>query len=134
MSQNSIASRLVMIREKNNLSRPKMASILGVSQNTMGKYERGLLNPSLRVFKLIVEKFDTSLDWLLLNKGPMNYTTVQEAIECQNNDTPPKEHDAIVVTAPEIKELIQFMEENPLFKHQLLTHYYSFKQNPQALQ
>jgi hypothetical protein len=37
----------------------------------------------------------------------------------------------MIVTSPEIKELLQYMEENPLFKFQLLGHFYRHKQGGQ---
>ena len=36
--------------------------------------------------------------------------------------------DALTVTDTAIIELLQYMEDNPLFKHQLLTYFYRFKQ------
>jgi len=33
---------------------------------------------------------------------------------------------------PEIKELFQYLEENPLLKHQLLTHFYRHKKGKPA--
>jgi len=37
--------------------------------------------------------------------------------------------DAMIVTTPEIKELLQFMEDNPVFKFQLLSQFYRYKQD-----
>jgi len=37
----------------------------------------------------------------------------------------------MIVTAPELKDLLRFMEENPLYKFQLLTHFYRYKQEGQ---
>ncbi len=37
----------------------------------------------------------------------------------------------MIVTSPEIKDLLRFMEENPLYKFQLLTHFYRYKQEGQ---
>jgi hypothetical protein len=36
-----------------------------------------------------------------------------------------------MVTSPEIKDLLRFMEDNPLYKSQLLTHFYRYKQEGQ---
>jgi hypothetical protein len=37
----------------------------------------------------------------------------------------------MMVTSPEIKELLRFMEDNPLYKFQLLTHFYRYQQEGQ---
>jgi len=34
-----------------------------------------------------------------------------------------------MVTDTDIKELLRYMGDNPLFKHQLLTYFYRFKQS-----
>jgi len=36
--------------------------------------------------------------------------------------------DAVVVTSPEIKDLVRFMEANPGYKFQLLSDFYKYKQ------
>jgi hypothetical protein len=37
----------------------------------------------------------------------------------------------MMVTSPEIRDLLCFMEDNPLYKFQLLTHFYRYKQEGQ---
>ncbi|MCP5109080.1 MAG: helix-turn-helix transcriptional regulator [bacterium] len=144
----AIASRVKTIRKQNNLSTIKMAEELGVCISGYRKCERAENGPSQQSQILLAEKYDVSLDWLLLNKGPMHFSDIEKAIvenkqlkqekqqimakmEEKGNREPVIPPDAVVVTAPEIKELLQFMEDNPLFKFQLLAHLYRFKQEGQ---
>ncbi|MCX6583312.1 MAG: hypothetical protein NT166_24310 [Candidatus Aminicenantes bacterium] len=36
--------------------------------------------------------------------------------------------DAVIVTSPEIKDIVRFMEANPVYKFQLLSDFYKYKQ------
>jgi transcriptional regulator with XRE-family HTH domain len=137
-----VASRMRILRKQNKLTVQQMASQLGKGPNGYRKYERGEYFPPLQVQVYLSENFDISLDWLLLNKGPMLRSEVEKAL--QENKQPKAEKmeektgpepevppDAVIVTSPEIKELLQYMEENPLFKFQLLGHFYRHKQGAQ---
>jgi transcriptional regulator with XRE-family HTH domain len=141
-----IASRLEAIRIEQKLTRPQMAEALNLSYNAYSKYERALNFPSLKYQAIIAKKFDISLDWLLLNKGLMHFSGIEKVlrekqmlkqeqeksadVEKQEelNKEPVLSPDALMVTDTDIKEMIRFMEDNPLFKHQLLTYFYRFKQ------
>jgi transcriptional regulator with XRE-family HTH domain len=52
---------------------------------------------------------------------------IKKQEEVQNKE-PVISADGIMVTDADIKELIRFMEDNPLFKHQLLVYFYRFRQ------
>jgi transcriptional regulator with XRE-family HTH domain len=137
-----IASRMRILRRQNKLTAPQMASQLEMGPNGYRKYERGVYFPPLQVQIHLSEKFDISLDWLLLNKGPMHRSEVEKALQENKQPKPEKMEektgpepvvppDAMIVTSPEIKELLQYMEENPSFKFQLLGHFYRHKQGGQ---
>jgi transcriptional regulator with XRE-family HTH domain len=150
---NGIASRITAIRQELDLTRPEMAEALNMSYNAYSKYERGWNFPSLRCQAILSKKFDISMDWLLLNKGSRHFSGIekvlqenqslkkelekwtgiqkQEKLEKQMGELykePVLSPDALTVTDTEIKELLRCMEDNPLFKHQLLTYFYRFKQ------
>jgi transcriptional regulator with XRE-family HTH domain len=154
MNFSQIGTRIKRIRTTHKMSTNDFAAMLELSVNAYRKYERGLNTPSHKALILLVKNLDISLDWLLLNKGPMYFSEIENAfkenkelkqVAAQKDDkqsetqkeqetikTSSKEpeipEDAMIVTAPEIKELIQYMEDNPLFKYQMLTHFYTYKQ------
>ena len=143
MNLSDIALRLRRIRSKHNLTVLEISKQLDMGPNAYRKYERAKNFLSRQSMILLVEKFGISLDWLLFNRGPMYYREIEDALrenkERKEQEKEPKKQpepqvkepavpeDAVIVTAPEIKELLQFMEGNPLFKHQLLTHFYNYK-------
>lgn len=131
-----IASRLKAIRIDKKLTTHEMAAQLGTNANNYRKYERGMFLPTIHVQLILAQKFGISLDWLILNKGPMysdqietalreNEQRKQEVLQIREQVVPP---DAMIVTSPEIKELLRFIEENPVYKFQLLSHFYQYKQ------
>jgi transcriptional regulator with XRE-family HTH domain len=134
-----IASRLKAIRREKKLPVLEMAAQLGISPNAYRKYERAVYALPLHIQVPLAQKFGISLDWLILNKGPMYSDEIETGL--RENDRRKKEEqptpepavppDAMIVTAPEIKDLIRFMEDNPVYKFQLLTHFYRYKQEAQ---
>ena len=148
-----IASRITAIRREQQLTRPQMAEALNMSYNAYTKYERALNFPSLKSQAILSKKFDISLDWLLLNKGFMHFSGIEKVLqenqslkkelekwtEIQKQEKLEKQKgelykesvllpDALMVTDTDIKELLRCMQDNPLFKHRLLTYFYRFKQ------
>ena len=57
--------RLVSVRENKGLSRVELGNLIGVSNNMIGKYERGEITPPLEVATKIAEVLDCSLDYLV---------------------------------------------------------------------
>jgi transcriptional regulator with XRE-family HTH domain len=77
---NGIAARVTAIRSQLKLTRPQMAETLQISYNAYTKYERALNLPSLKSQFILAEKYDISLDWLLLNKGPMHFSEIEKTL------------------------------------------------------
>jgi transcriptional regulator with XRE-family HTH domain len=140
-----IKSRFMAIRKERKLTRPQMASELNVSNNNYNKYESGLYFPSFKTLAILTEKFDISVDWLIYNKGAMHFSTIEKALRENKQLKQDLEEasfreeasarsgaqDAEIVTDPEIKELIRYLEDNPLFKYQLLIYFHRHKQGGQ---
>jgi transcriptional regulator with XRE-family HTH domain len=140
-----IDSRLRAIRKERNLTPPQMAAELNIGSNSYNKYERGVYFPSLKTLDILSKKFDISMDWLIYNKGAMHFNTIEKALRENKQLKQGLEEasaregasvqtgapDAEIVTDPEIKELLRYLENNPLFKHQLLIYFHRHKQDGQ---
>lgn len=63
-----IITRLKQLREKNHLSQQEFGEIIGFSQGNVGDWERGRSLPGIKAIIAIVNKFNVTLDWLLLGK------------------------------------------------------------------
>ena len=55
------------LREKNQLSQQKLASIINVSQQSIYKYENGLAEPDFNTLIDLADFFNTSVDYLIGN-------------------------------------------------------------------
>lgn len=64
------------LREQHNLSLDELASAIGVSKNTLFRYENGIRQPTLDVLIRISDYFNVSLDFLV---GKNNNVGNQEA-------------------------------------------------------
>ncbi len=66
-------SRLKSVRTRLNLNQSQMAEQIGVSKDTLSRYERGELTPSIDVLKRMVENYSSegvTADALLLDEKP----------------------------------------------------------------
>ena len=69
LDKNDLADRFRALRSKVNLSQKDFAQSIGVSQSVIAEIERGSREPSRSVLVAIAEKYQVSLDWLLLGVG-----------------------------------------------------------------
>lgn len=62
---NVFGKRLKELRAEKNLTQARLAALLGVTQSTVGKYERGALQPNADLIVKVCGVFDVSSDYLL---------------------------------------------------------------------
>ncbi|MCP5050416.1 MAG: helix-turn-helix transcriptional regulator [bacterium] len=75
-----IGKRLLKIRKQLGYSRYEMGVRLGIGEAAYGKNETGINFPGLKSLRILQQTLNISLDWLLFEKGPMNYQTkIEEA-------------------------------------------------------
>ena len=67
----TIGSRIKKVRRALDLTQTEFASRLGLTQNTVTRYETGDRNPSTAVLSLIVKAYNVSEEWLRTGKGEM---------------------------------------------------------------
>ena len=88
----SIGERLKIVRGKK--SQADFAAEIGVSRNTLLRYERGESVPDARLAAVICRKAAVASDWLLLGEGPMernaegNRTVCTPKSAAENPDNP----------------------------------------------
>lgn len=61
----NIASKLLELRRIKKLSQGDLGTIVGVSREMIGKYERGDVSPSLEIGINLAKALDVSLDYLV---------------------------------------------------------------------
>ncbi len=57
--------RIADLRKEHNISQKNLAELLGVAQNTLSYWERGMYEPDLVSLKKIADFFEVSVDYLL---------------------------------------------------------------------
>ena len=57
--------RVALIRESRGMTRVELGNLIGLSNNMIGKYERGEVTPPLEVASQIAEVLNCSLDYLV---------------------------------------------------------------------
>ncbi|WP_368489274.1 helix-turn-helix domain-containing protein [Clostridium sp. BJN0013] len=80
--------RLSLLRKKHDMSQSELAEKLGVTQQTISKYENGSREPDTETLKLLSSIFDVSIDYLLGNTNIKNTTDSADKIAESINDDP----------------------------------------------
>ena len=62
-----IGTKIFELRKQNNLSQEKLAEMVGVSRQTISKWELGETSPDIKQAKRLAEIFRVSLDQLVGN-------------------------------------------------------------------
>lgn len=52
------------LRKRNDLTQKQLADILGISESTVGMYERGHREPDFEMFEMIADYFNVDMDYL----------------------------------------------------------------------
>lgn len=68
MNAKEIGKRIQNLRKDRNLTQQQLAEELGISPNMVAKVESGLRIPSIDMFVLMANFFDTTLDFIVLGK------------------------------------------------------------------
>ena len=63
-----IGKRIKAVRKANGLTQQQFADMIGSMINHVGKIEAGMKMASLDLFVVISEKFDVTLDYLILGR------------------------------------------------------------------
>jgi transcriptional regulator with XRE-family HTH domain len=145
--------RLKKLRKHVNCDKKQMASRLGIVTNTYYKNESGLNLPSLTTLKRLVDDFDLSMDWLLFGRGSMFFKEkaqkekeLEQAVkelntqldrERKNHETECKKKEeelknqrqkaAFIESRPDMKELLEHMEQDAIFYHKLMLYFQEYK-------
>ncbi|MCX6582803.1 MAG: helix-turn-helix transcriptional regulator [Candidatus Aminicenantes bacterium] len=111
--------KLSQLRQNQKDTISQMADRLGVWRNTYVRNENGETPLSYKAMIAMVDCYGVSLDWLVVNKGPMYYKE-----KVLKNEPP---------LNPDFKELIEHMERIPMLKHEMLLSFCKFKEDRKDL-
>lgn len=67
------ANRIKQLRKSLGMTQKDFSEYIGVKQQTLSGYERGIMKPPLDIAKNIAEKCNTSIDWLCGLSTKINY-------------------------------------------------------------
>ncbi|MCP5102815.1 MAG: helix-turn-helix transcriptional regulator [bacterium] len=115
--------RLREVREQLRFSPVEMAARMGIKAGSYYKNENGETFPGLRTLARLQKDFDISMDWLIFNKGPMNFKEKQ--LEKKGETKTP----GIEKNTQEMKELFNQMEQDPRLRHEVLAYFYKYQEN-----
>lgn len=65
----TIADRLMIARQKKELTQIKVKEITAINNKTLSSYERGISEPDLDSLVVLANLYDVSCDWLLMGAG-----------------------------------------------------------------
>lgn len=101
---NTIGIRIKLIRNKYKLNQAQMSEAINVHLQTLSRYERNELMPSVEVIIAIVEQFNVNPRWLLSAEGEM-----------LKNNSAFKEDDSLKFSGDDsrILAIVEWLRANP---------------------
>lgn len=125
-----IGYRLKKVREALNNSGPQMAYEFGLMRSSYLRNESGKTCPGIITMRILGNKFDISLDWLICEKGPMFYREKeQKQQELSKAALEVKPAPETLDSLPgDIRELLEHMKRIPLLRYETLASFHKFKQ------
>tara|TARA_B100000780_G_scaffold156289_1_gene109291 strand:+ start:609 stop:992 length:384 start_codon:yes stop_codon:yes gene_type:complete len=77
----TLGEKITMLRKKKSLSQLELADKVGVSRDTIGKYERNDITPTVDKAKKIADIINVSLDYLVSDKAELSEKIVDKIME-----------------------------------------------------
>lgn len=118
-----VGQRLRLLRNQYNYSVSEMGQKLGLSRSGYSKNENGVTLPKLETLQRLEKDLDISMNWLFFNKGPIHYKDllVEKGLV--------KKALSLEKITPEATDLFELMEKDFLFRHEIMTFFYKYKNN-----
>ena len=120
----NIGEKLRVIRDSLKLKNVEMADRLGTYRTSCYHYELGDTSPQIITLYRLGMANDISMDWLILDRGPSHY---------QEKEIPSPETVPPIAREKDVKELLDYMERIPLFRHEVLVMFYKFKEQNKGM-
>jgi len=76
-----IRDRIYRIRQQMSLSQEEFGALLGIKRSVVSKQENGRCYPSVAALKLLADKYNISMDYLLCGRGRMFYAPTEADIQ-----------------------------------------------------
>jgi transcriptional regulator with XRE-family HTH domain len=138
-----IALKLQGIRQHFGYSRQEMADALKISIGAYNKNENGINFPCFNSLYLLSQNHGISMDWLLFNKGTMDYKKnethlkeLENKVELLKTETEKSKDEKVPGITPEIKELLawpdvlellNFMKAEPKLYYKVMLFFQEYK-------
>jgi transcriptional regulator with XRE-family HTH domain len=131
MTKNA-ARRLRVLREKLRLNRIGMSRRLGVDKGSYTRNEDGDTFPGLKSLITMHEQWNVSMDWFMFGKGSMYLKDYDAEVARANSRVKELEEELEQLAGhasarPEIKELLESMNQDPQLRHEILVCFYKYK-------
>jgi transcriptional regulator with XRE-family HTH domain len=113
-----IGYKLSKIRKTFKFNPMGMARRLGVERSSYARNEYGQTPPKLMTLYNLASNFNISLNWLLLNEGPMHLKEKETKKEPEPSPGPPDD----------VKEMVEIMEKVPVLRYKVLLYFNNLKE------
>ena len=115
----SFGKRLRMLRREKDITMVELAAVIGTTQPTISKYERGIHEPDLPMVKALAEYFDVSVSYITGETDTREpyYKVTDQYINDLVNDLESEGYDIKDKSRDEIiKLMIMALEMDKLYK------------------
>lgn len=112
-----IGTRIKKIRLELGYTQEQMAAFFGIRRAGYRRYEGGETTPGVQALKMLADRFNVSLEWLIRGEGSMIRSEADPEPKAPEFEKP----------VEEIWDLVVHMEKIPLLRFKILSFYHQFK-------
>ncbi len=116
-----IGYKLRKIRESQKYRTGEMAAAMNTWQSTYSRHEKGETPLNILSLYQMAKRFNISLDWLILNEGPM-YRNKKET-----QQTPETKPHSLEILGEDAEELLEHMANIKLLRYEIFVYFQKFK-------
>ena len=125
-----IGAKLRQIRTALGLTQEEMVTHFDIRRANYSRIEKGQIFPGISIIKILRERFNVSVEWLICNEGPMFLQNEYDKGNhldhptTGNRNTPGKNFGE---NASEVHHMLDCMEKVPILKHAILVFFLQYK-------
>jgi transcriptional regulator with XRE-family HTH domain len=125
-----IGARLRQVRTALSLTQEEMVAHFDIRRANYSRIEKGQIFPGISIIKILRDRFNVSVEWLICNDGPMFLTGDRatgnraEQPAAGKINTPGK---SFGDNASEVHHMLDCMEKVPILKHAILVFFLQYK-------
>ena len=119
--------KLRKLRESKKWTHREIAEHLDLDKSSYSRYEDGSIPPRFTTLCKLGTDFGLSLDWFILNRGPMHYEEIGKKLKVAEEVKKEPEPSPLDDLSDDVIEMLEHMKQIPTLRYEVLLFFHKFK-------